>query len=136
MDIKDISNLNEKWTRDLGISFTYPDGTFDVHAGALGSPINWINENMRCRLFHFRFDFKEIMTYLELHDLNNFVNLFREVGEEELLNAYCYVSGENEITFLKDKGAMFDKVMEIVENMNNYEIREYHKFLIDNIAFE
>jgi len=135
MNIKDISDLNEKWTREYGISFEHGDGTIEVHAGHLSDVRNWINNNLDCKILHFRFDFDEIKNHLDLEDMGRFFVFYNELGDEGLLNAYFYIYSDG-IMFIEDKVEMFDLVMDIVEGMNNHDVLEYHKFLIDNLAFE
>ena len=136
MDIKDISDLNKKWTKDYGTAMEFGDGTIDVHAGALATIRDWINVNMECSILHFRFDFDEIKEYLHLQDVARFLTFYDGLGEADLQDAYFYVDGEDVKMFLKDKVVMFDVLMNVVANMSNSEIKEYHKFLIDNLVFE
>ncbi|MBR3362637.1 MAG: hypothetical protein IKG40_01775 [Bacilli bacterium] len=135
MDIKDISDLNKKWTEEYGKSVEYGDGTFEVHAGHLGSIREWINDNMECAILHFRFDFDVIKNQLEIQDVARFLTFYDGLGEADLQDAYFYYDDGTKM-FIRNKEDMFEVLMNVVKNMDNYEIKEYHKFLVDILAFE
>ena len=136
MDIKDISDLNEKWTKDYGTAVEYPDGTIDVHAGHLGDVRDWINEHMDCSILHFRFDFDLIKEHLSLQDVTRFLTFYDGLGEADLQDAYFYWDDEGVKMFIRDKVEMFEVLMNVVKSMDNAEIKTYHKFLMDNLVFE
>ena len=135
MNIGEINDLNKKWTREYGISVEYGDGTIEVHAGHLGDVRDWIRDNLDCKILHFRFDFDEIKNYLNLEDVTKFLTFYEGLGESDLKDAYFYVDSDIKM-FIRDKEEMFEVLMNVVDEMDNFEIKEYHKFLMDNLVFE
>ena len=134
MNIKNVSELNKNWLKEYVIRMN-ADGETEINEEALDNVMEWLSETCGCDFYQFKSDFDMIGTFLSLYNLKRFVDFYNEV-DGNLLESYCYLEEDCEIEFLIDKHALFEKIMLIVENMNPYEILEFHKFLIDNIHFE
>ena len=134
MNIKNVSELNKNWLKEYVIRMN-ADGETEINEGALDNVMEWLSETCGCDVYQFKSDFDMIGNFLSLYNLKRFVDFYNKV-DGNLLESYCYLEEDCEIEFLIDKNALFERIMLIVENMNTYEILEFHKFLIDTIHFE